>query len=214
MCTLTDSVPSSVTFDPGRRYSRGTTPKSVATAGAYQGLTSSQVATWSAAAGSLVISATDQRLLRCHGRFGRRRIEGTPAELEDARSASHRTGGKSCHREQSPQTTASRSSSRTGEAVSRSCSATGGRCRLTTGTTRCCSSCSRGIASSPMTAAVTDGPRRPATVTTWTTTRTTWPRSSSISTCTTPSTSATRPAAARSRTTWPGTARGGPPRPR
>ncbi len=44
-------------------------------------------------------------------------------------------------------------------------------------------------------------PGRP-TATTWTTTPTIWPPSSSTSTCTTPSTSGTRPAAARSRTTW------------
>ena len=46
----------------------------------------------------------------------------------------------------------------------------------TTGTPRCCSSCSTAIGSSPTTGAGTDAPRRPATVTTWTTTPTTWPR--------------------------------------
>jgi len=58
------------------------------------------------------------------------------------------------------------------------------------------------------------GPPRPATATTWTTTRTTWRRSPATSTCATPSTSATRPAAARSCTTSPGTARTGSRRPR
>ena len=51
-----------------------------------------------------------------------------------------------------------------------------------------------------------------ATATTWTTTPTTWPRRPSTSTCTTRSTSATPPAAARSRTTSRGTARSGSPR--
>ena len=46
----------------------------------------------------------------------------------------------------------------------------------TTGTPRCCSSCSTATGSSPTTGAGTDAPPRPATVTTWTTTPTTWPR--------------------------------------
>ena len=56
--------------------------------------------------------------------------------------------------------------------VSRSCSATAGRCRPTTGTTRCCSFCAMAIASSPMTGAVTAARPRPATGTTWITTPT------------------------------------------
>ena len=60
-----------------------------------------------------------------------------------------------------------------------------------------------------MTAVVTAAPRRPAVVTTWITTPTTWPRWSSISIFTTPCISATRPAAARSCATSPGTARAG-----
>ena len=56
--------------------------------------------------------------------------------------------------------TAPRSSTRTGARVSRSSSATAGRCRPTTGTPRCCSSCSTATASSRTTGAVTDAPRR------------------------------------------------------
>ena len=55
----------------------------------------------------------------------------------------------------------------------------------------------RAIASSPTTGAATAGRARSATATTWTTTPPTPPPSSSTSTCATPSTSATRPAAAR-----------------
>ena len=71
---------------------------------------------------------------------------------------------------------ARRSSIRTGARVNRSFSATAGRFRPTIGTRRCCSSSSTATASSPMTAAGTDAPHRRATVMTWTTTPTTWPR--------------------------------------
>ena len=67
------------------------------------------------------------------------------------------------------------------------------------GQRRCCSSCGRAIASSPMTAAAMAARRRSATATTWTTTPPTPRPWSSISTCGTPSISATPPAAARSR---------------
>ena len=61
---------------------------------------------------------------------------------------------------------------------------------------------------SPTTAAATAGPARSPTGTTWTTTPPMPPRWSSTSTCATPSTSATRPAAARSPATSPATASG------
>ena len=70
----------------------------------------------------------------------------------------------------------------------------------------------RAIASSPMTGAAMADRARSAMVTTWTTTPPTPPRWSSISTCGTPSISATRPAAARRRATSPGTASAGPRR--
>jgi pimeloyl-ACP methyl ester carboxylesterase len=76
----------------------------------------------------------------------------------------------------SPLPMARKSSTRTGEPVSPSCSATAGPCRPMTGTRRCCSSSSTAIASSPMTGAATGDPLKSAMATTWTTTPTTSPR--------------------------------------
>src|SRR5262249_44620773 len=83
-------------------------------------------------------------------------------------------GGRAWARSLPP--TARRSSTRTGAAVSPSCSAMAGRCRPMTGTRRCCFSSGTGTGSSPTTGAATGARPRRARATTWTTTPMTWRR--------------------------------------
>jgi len=121
------------------------------------------------------IRATERGLCPCGYWRGRTNLADVMLRGRDVLASHSQTDGGNLW-PRSRRQMARRSSTRTGGQGSRSSSATAGRFRATTGTPRCCSSCSTATGSSPMIGAGTDGPRRPAKVTTWTTMPTTWLR--------------------------------------